>query len=118
VTLLVWSVAAVIVSRLAAGGLEAVTGGRRSVASRRPSLVRRLPGPLAEEFLALGRDRVVLTVQVLVPLALLAAWQSRIRSDAPEGPLSAIPVLAGRCSRCRARGCYRGWGTPSGSSSR
>src|SRR6185436_13055780 len=78
-------------------GLEAVTVHRRAAAGPGPSLVRRLPGPLAEELLALGRDRVMLTVEVLVPLGLLGvtAWLERIGSEAPSSLFTAMPVLVG-----------------------
>lgn len=93
---LVWGVAAFAASRLADRGREGVAAYDRGGPGRR-SVLLTLPGAIAEEFLVVARDRSALTVNVLVPLTLLAvlSWYGRVSSDASPGFLNALPVLIG-----------------------
>jgi ABC-2 type transport system permease protein len=66
-----WVVTIALLARASARGMDAVVSvaGARGPAARPSPVLRLLRGTLAEELLAVSRDKAMLTMQVLVPLA-------------------------------------------------
>jgi hypothetical protein len=73
-----WVVAIALLARASARGLDAVVSvaGARGAAARPSPILRLLRGTLAEELLAVSRDKAMLTMNVLFPLAaiLINTW--------------------------------------------